>query len=217
MTATSSLSIFSMSRTSSIEAPHCWSTGTRKCRWRRSICAPGEKPRPPRPMRRRANIFRRAWRSWTKATGVARYELTLWSARQQDHELSDKLRACQGDDTMTVSRHRHVAFAAKEGSGIRSHLLRLKVCGRSHQHPFALTQTSGCPTLDAVSSRQWWESTNLNGSFPVSQPSELFSAWPTTHPEPKRGQTKPCLLAGCMVVHHCRLAMARFRTVFRRD
>jgi hypothetical protein len=38
----------------------------------------------------------------------SRYELTLWSARQQDHELSDKLRACQGDDTMTVSRHRHV-------------------------------------------------------------------------------------------------------------
>ncbi|MDT7817717.1 MAG: hypothetical protein QOJ51_6801 [Acidobacteriaceae bacterium] len=95
MTATSSPSIFSMSRTSSIEAPHCWSTGTRKCRWRRSICAPGEKPRRPRPMRRRA--------SWS-----SRYELTLWSARQQAHELSDKLRACQGDDTMTVSRHRHV-------------------------------------------------------------------------------------------------------------
>jgi hypothetical protein len=32
----------------------------------------------------------------------------------------------------------------------------------------------GVPHLDAVSSRQGWESTNLNGPFPVSQPSELF-------------------------------------------
>jgi hypothetical protein len=29
-------------------------------------------------------------------------------ARQQDHELRMKLRACHGDDTMTVSCHRHV-------------------------------------------------------------------------------------------------------------
>ena len=43
-----------------------------------------------------------------RASWSSRYELTLWSARQQAHELSDKLRACQGDDTMTVSRHRQV-------------------------------------------------------------------------------------------------------------
>ena len=34
----------------------------------------------------------------------------------------------------------------------------------------------GVPTLDAVSSRQGWESTNLNGPVLVSQPSELFPA-----------------------------------------
>jgi hypothetical protein len=33
--------------------------------------------------------------------------------------------------------------AAKEGSGIRSHLSPLKTWGPSHQHPFAPTQTSG--------------------------------------------------------------------------
>jgi hypothetical protein len=32
------------------------------------------------------------------------------------------------------------------------------------------------PTLDTVSTRQGWESTNLNGPFLVSQPSELFPA-----------------------------------------
>ena len=42
-----------------------------KARWRRSICAPGERPRRRRPMRRRARIFRPAWRCWTKRTGTA--------------------------------------------------------------------------------------------------------------------------------------------------
>ncbi len=42
-----------------------------KCRWRRSTCVPGERPRRRRPMRRRAAIFRPAWRCWTKGTGAA--------------------------------------------------------------------------------------------------------------------------------------------------
>jgi hypothetical protein len=47
--------------------------------------------------------------------------------------------------------------------------------------PFAPTLLStntnvGVPTLDAVSTRQGWESTNLNGPFLVSQPSELSPA-----------------------------------------
>jgi hypothetical protein len=40
--------------------------------------------------------------------------------------------------------------AAKEGSGIRSHLSLLKACGPSHQHSFAPTQTSGYPTYDRI-------------------------------------------------------------------
>jgi hypothetical protein len=60
--------------------------------------------------------------------------------------------------------------AAKEGSRIRPHLSLVKSCGPSHQHPCAPTRTSECPTIDAVSSRRGWESTNLNGPFPVSQP-----------------------------------------------
>jgi hypothetical protein len=40
--------------------------------------------------------------------------------------------------------------------------------------PLRTNGNVGVPHLDAVSSRQRWESTNLNGPFPVSPPSELF-------------------------------------------
>jgi hypothetical protein len=40
--------------------------------------------------------------------------------------------------------------------------------------PLRTNGNVGVPHLDAVSSRQGWESTNLNGPFPVSPPSELF-------------------------------------------
>jgi hypothetical protein len=60
--------ICSMLRTNSIGALNASSTGRRKRRWRRSICAPGVRPRRPQPMGLPVRIFRPAWRCSTKET-----------------------------------------------------------------------------------------------------------------------------------------------------
>jgi hypothetical protein len=107
----------------------------------------------------------RAWLSSGMVKGAGRSESTT--------DASGELVA--GCTRMSTSRKAATRRLIKsfrirsEGRlGIRSHLSLLKVCGPSHQH-----ERRGCPTLDAVSSRQEWKSTNLNGPFPVSRPSEF--------------------------------------------
>jgi hypothetical protein len=91
------------------------------------------------------------------------FNLRAWLKVQKDlsesttDASSELIADCKGMSTAKKAATRRLIIlpksAAKEGTGIRSHLSLLKACGPSHQHAFAPPQTSGRPALGVVSSR----------------------------------------------------------------